>query len=327
MKLSGAILFSALVFPAAAAMANPPDREEPTVPLADFGFVIGRVDYCGSGGQALFDSFVQGLERFQLRPMEFQALLVMTQETREQARREAAQKFNGGPCPADVRERIEQARRQIEDAWGTLVQNAANIDLQPSVAKALGEPAKTVPASSSPPSSPPASAPAGTAPSAGLCTKGRAVSVSHAGKWYPARVLDGPDKMGTCLVAYDGYGSNWDEWVNAGRMRPASGQPAPGARQAQTHQSNVPRGKYSCYTFDNGQLNYTYTDVQILDDSRYAVGSKSGTYTLAQDGAMRFTGPMSNATGSFSVKSTGKTQIDLVFNGDARASMACSKAN
>lgn len=331
MKLNGAILSAALLFPAAAAMANPPGGEAPMVPLADFGFVIGRIDYCDIGGQALFDSLARGLERFQLRPMEIQALLVMTQETREQARREAAQKFNGGPCPEDVRERIQQARGQIEDAWRTLVQNAANIDLQPSVAKALGEPAKADPAPSSPPASPststPVSPPADVPPSAGLCIKGHAVSVSHAGKWYPARVLDGPDRMGTCLVAYDGYGSNWDEWVNASRMRPASGQPAAATRQAPALPASVPRGKYNCYTFDNGQLNYSYTDVQILDDSRYAVGSKSGTYTLSQDGAMRFTGPMANATGSFSVKLTGKMQIDLVFNADARASMACSKAN
>jgi len=40
---------------------------------------------------------------------------------------------------------------------------------------------------------------------------------------------------------------------------------------------------------------------------------------------MRFTGTMANATGKFSVKNGGKPQIDLVFNGDARASMSCPK--
>lgn len=39
---------------------------------------------------------------------------------------------------------------------------------------------------------------------------------------------------------------------------------------------------------------------------------------------MRFTGTMGNATGKFSVKRSGKPQIDLVFDGDKRASMACS---
>ena len=67
--------------------------------------------------------------------------------------------------------------------------------------------------------------------------------------------------------------------------------------------TSVPPGKYSCYTFDNGMLNYTYTDVQILDGSRYAVGSKSGTYSLANGGAMRFTGTMSK-TGMPSVMQT-----------------------
>lgn len=321
MNINGAILFAALLFPAVAAMANPPDREVPTLPLADFGFVIGRIDYCGTGGQALFDSLARGLERFQLRPMEIQALLVKTQETREQARKEASQKFNDGPCPEDVRERIRQAREQIEDAWRTLVQNAAHIDLQPSVANALSEPVKAASSSS------PASTPADSASPAGLCTKGRPVSIFHANQWYPAKVLDGPDKMGTCLVSYDGYESNWDEWVSASRMRPASNPPVAGTRQPQAPPAHVPHGKYNCYAFDSGQLNYSHTDVQILDGRRYAVGSKSGAYTLSQDGSMRFTGPLSNATGRFSMKSTGKTQIDLVFNGDARASMACAKTN
>ncbi|MFA7431764.1 MAG: agenet domain-containing protein, partial [Rhodospirillaceae bacterium] len=206
--------------------------------------MAGRVDYCVTGGQALFDSFARGLERFQLQPTEIQALLVMMQETREQARSEAARKFNGGPCPEDVRERIQQARGQIEDAWRALVQDAANIDLRPSVAKALSQPMNEAS------SSPPAPTPASTTSSPGLCTKGQAVSVLYAGEWYPAKVLDGPDRMGTCLVSYDGYASNWDEWVNASRMRPASAQPVAAAQQPQALPASIPPGKYSCYTFD-----------------------------------------------------------------------------
>lgn len=162
-----------------------------------------------------------------------------------------------------------------------------------------------------------------------LCVKGRAVSVLYAGAWYPARVLDGPDHMGTCLVSYDGYGSNWDEWVNAARMRPAAGQPTAAAQvqpPAGKAPGTVPAGKYSCYTFDNGQLNYAYTDVHIRADGRYAVGDKGGRYTLSEGGALRFTGNLANATGRFAVKTGGKPQIDLVFDGDARASMSCAKA-
>lgn len=167
---------------------------------------------------------------------------------------------------------------------------------------------------------------------AGLCVKGRAVSVSHAGSWYPARVLDGPDRMGTCLVSYDGYGSNWDEWVGPARLRPATtaaGAPAADRKApsaASALPGSVPPGRYGCYTFDSGQLQYAHTEVRILDARRYAVGERTGTYTLSADGTLRFTGPMANAAGRLSRKSTGRWQIGLVFNGDARASMTCPAA-
>ncbi|NMG55543.1 hypothetical protein [Aromatoleum aromaticum] len=173
---------------------------------------------------------------------------------------------------------------------------------------------------------------AAEASASALCVKGRAVSVLYGGDWYPAKVLDGPDRMGTCLVSYDGYGSNWDELVNAKRMRSAAARQAqtvltdPATAPASAGSDAVPAGKYGCYTFDNGQLNYAYTDVVIQAGGRYAVGDKGGRYTLSDGGAMRFTGTMANATGKFTVKNGGKPQIDLVFNGDARASMSCPKA-
>lgn len=174
---------------------------------------------------------------------------------------------------------------------------------------------------------PPAAAENGSADS--LCVKGQAISVLYAGTWYPAKVLDGLDRMGTCLVSYDGYGSNWDEWVNISRIRPVEtkASAAAAAQQPTTPTvTSVPTGKYSCYTFDNGLLNYTYTDILIQTDGRYAVGDKGGSYTLSEDGTLSFTGALANAVGTFSVKNNGKPQIDLVFNGDTRASMSCPKA-
>lgn len=174
------------------------------------------------------------------------------------------------------------------------------------------------------------------------CIAGQAVSVLYAGQWYPAKVLKGPDAMGTCLVSYDGFGSNWDEWVKGSRMRPASARtakpatadlgrgsqvaaaPAP-AQPTPAGGQPVPVGKYSCYTFDNGQLNYAFTDVVIQPGGRYSVGTSAGTFTVGAGGAMAFTGTMANAQGKFAIKSSGKPQIDLVFDGDARASMACSR--
>lgn len=168
---------------------------------------------------------------------------------------------------------------------------------------------------------------------ASLCVAGAAVSVLYGGQWYPAKVLKGPDRMGTCLVSYDGYGSNWDEWVSPNRMRPASGgaraeksAPFGGTAPAQpADPKSVPPGKYSCYTFDNGQLNYTYTDIVIEAGNRYSVGNQSGSFNLSPGGRLGFTGTLSNASGKFAIKTGGKPQIDLVFNGDARASMSCPK--
>lgn len=178
------------------------------------------------------------------------------------------------------------------------------------------------------------------------CARNAKVEVLYAGKWYPAKILDGPDRMGTCLVSYDGYGSNWDEWVNQSRIRspgqqaaetprpsgqqaaatsrPGATKPDSSATTASAAQGKLPTGTYSCYTYDSGQMNYTYTDIVIRGDGRYAVGSKEGRYTLAQNGAMTFTGPLSNAKGTLA--KTAKPQINLVFNGDAWSSMACSRA-
>ncbi len=174
----------------------------------------------------------------------------------------------------------------------------------------------------------PAAARAAPPQNGSLCAPGKAVNVLYVGTWYPARVLEDLDSMNTCLVSYDGFGSNWDERVSLKRMRPANADSAPVAQSntRQTATQAVPTGKYSCYTFDNGQLNYTYTDVEIETGNRYSVGGKGGSYTLSSGGAMAFTGTMANATGKFSVKNSGKPNIDLVFNGDNRASMSCAKS-
>lgn len=302
---------------AAPANAGGPTSHELANLLTEMGPTLGRIDYCGGGGQELFAAYAEGLDRFGLHPTERQALLAMTQAGREQARAEAARKFGGAPCPPEVRDVVQRARDQIAQGWAQIAQNAADLDLRPALARAMSAPPRDPAASQATPSAP-------AQAQAGLCAHGRTVEVLSAGKWYAAKVLDGPDRLGTCLVSYDGFASHFDEWVNVSRMRPASGAASSGG-QPQTP-LQVPPGTYSCYTFDSGQLNYTYTDVQILDSGRYAVGGKGGTYSLAAGGAMRFAGHLANATGRFSVRATGVPQIDLVFDGDARASMSCSKS-
>ncbi|MBS1794849.1 MAG: caspase family protein [Acidobacteria bacterium] len=46
---------------------------------------------------------------------------------------------------------------------------------------------------------------------------GAKVQVESEGKWYAARVLD--VRGGAHYVAYDGYGSEWNEWVSSERVR------------------------------------------------------------------------------------------------------------
>lgn len=286
--------------------------------------LIGAADYCGSsGGQTLLDAYARGLPHFDLSPSDINAVLVAVEERRRQAREQSAATFANRPCPAQTREKMQQSLQEMENAWYRVVRNETGVDLRAATPVPVPVPVATATAAPPP------------ATTSSLCVKGRPISVLYGGEWYPAKVLDGPDRMGTCLVSYDGYGSNWDEWVNAARMRPASGEQASSRTTTPTASTTsssaasgsgaVPPGKYSCYTYDNGQLNYTYTDVVIQAGGRYAVGNDRGNYTLSDDGAMRFTGTMANATGKFSVKNGGKPQIDLVFNGDARASMSCPK--
>lgn len=71
-----------------------------------------------------------------------------------------------------------------------------------------------------------------TPASAASFAPGAQVEVEWNGRWFPARILkvDG----GRYLVSYDGYGSNWDEWVAPARARPRPGSssPSPAADKA-----------------------------------------------------------------------------------------------
>lgn len=66
--------------------------------------------------------------------------------------------------------------------------------------------------------------------------KGDKLEVSWGGGWYPAEVLD--VEGARYKIRYDGYGSAWDEWATAERLRdpkapaasiasPPDGSPAP----------------------------------------------------------------------------------------------------
>ncbi|HEX2099642.1 MAG TPA: Tudor-knot domain-containing protein, partial [Candidatus Synoicihabitans sp.] len=46
---------------------------------------------------------------------------------------------------------------------------------------------------------------------------GNTIEVEWQGKWFRARILE--QRGDSYKIHYDGYGSNWDEWVKANRMR------------------------------------------------------------------------------------------------------------
>ncbi|MBL7686265.1 MAG: hypothetical protein JNK65_09580, partial [Deltaproteobacteria bacterium] len=46
---------------------------------------------------------------------------------------------------------------------------------------------------------------------------GEAVSVKWKDSWWPAKVLK--SESDRWYIHYDGYGSNWDEWVGPGRIQ------------------------------------------------------------------------------------------------------------
>lgn len=78
---------------------------------------------------------------------------------------------------------------------------------------------------------PPASASGAYAP-------GARVNVEWSGRWYPAQILQARD--GRYLVRYDGYGSNWDEWVPPSRIRSGAGGSAPTGNAAGSRSGGSP---------------------------------------------------------------------------------------
>jgi hypothetical protein len=52
-----------------------------------------------------------------------------------------------------------------------------------------------------------------------LCSVGDGADVLWKGKWYAAKVSRVNEDQSRCYIHYNGYGSNWDEWVGADRIR------------------------------------------------------------------------------------------------------------
>jgi len=234
------------------ALAAGGGRAKFTEMAANLASLIGAADYCGSNrGQTLLDAFARGLPHFDLSRADIDAVLVAIDQPRRQAREQSAATFANRPCPAQTREKMQQSLQEMENAWYRVVRNETGADLQAAAPAPVPVPAPVSAGSAAPP----------PAPNSTPCVKGRAVSVLYGGQWYPAKVLDGPDNMGSCLVSYDGYGRTG----TMGSTPHACGRSVANSSDAHSRPrrfhdprsggaSAIPPGKYGCYTFDNGQL-------------------------------------------------------------------------
>lgn len=52
-----------------------------------------------------------------------------------------------------------------------------------------------------------------------VCSVGDKADVSWKGNWYKAKVTKVNEDQSRCYIRYDGYGSEWDEWVGQDRIR------------------------------------------------------------------------------------------------------------
>ncbi|MBI2768838.1 MAG: RNA-binding protein [Burkholderiales bacterium] len=58
-----------------------------------------------------------------------------------------------------------------------------------------------------------------------VCSVGDQAQVFWKGQWYGARVTRVNETQTRCFIRYDGYGSEWDEWVSSERIRVAGAAP------------------------------------------------------------------------------------------------------
>ncbi|HSA59469.1 MAG TPA: Tudor-knot domain-containing protein [bacterium] len=100
--------------------------------------------------------------------------------------------------------------------------------------------------------------------SAALCGAGDRAQVLWKGTWYPASVQRVSDDGQKCFIHYDGYGSNWDEWVGSDRIKVA-GASAPAAAPAAAFKAG-----------DSVQVNWkgswwNASVLQVLGGGRYRI--------------------------------------------------------
>lgn len=158
--------------------------------------------------------------------------------------------------------------------------------------------------------------------------------------WHKATVVKvGTDDMqGRYLVHFDGTGSNWDQWLEAKRLRSAAGSgtaqtesattapatsnrsPASAASSTAPAESGAPRlGKYGIYSYGAPQNPRIYLGhVELLAGGKYRVARTSGadyygsgdySFDAASKGVQWTSGPFKENgwNGQFTIEREGKT--------------------
>lgn len=146
---------------------------------------------------------------------------------------------------------------------------------------------------------------------------GDTVDVSWAGGWYASVIL--AVRAGEYHIHYIGWESSWDEWVNPSRIRstkktaPSSGTAAAPGKSSLPAPDKVwserPEGRYSCATFDAGQLN-RIAEITLESGGRYRESVRGGSgrfdYNTSTRRVRFLTGPQ-------------KTDAPVTFDPTARA--------
>ena len=183
------------------------------------------------------------------------------------------------------------------------------------------------------------------APQAGpgrVLAMGEAAQVAWSGGWYDATVLALGE--GTYKVHYQGWGSEWDEWVPSSRMRLTDGgaiaappsapakageRPATPATTAPAPKepkilSASPPGHYTCRTFEANQVNVvgefflradgSYKDVFNKGSGRYSYDTAKSLLTFTS-------GPQASAKPTITFLASGhhgRGHIVFDYGGGAR---------
>lgn len=139
----------------------------------------------------------------------------------------------------------------------------------------------------------------------GACPAGGKVEVAWHGTWYPATIKAGPNAARACQISYDGYGSEWDEWVGADRMRRRTAPTAaPAKAPISPASAPLPNGTYDCATGTG-----TYQHPMIRADGQFDIRGLTyrfrpfgnvtngyAPYTVGADNAIRWGGPVGGFT-------------------------------